>query len=230
MDSKSKAVDIQDLYNALHSLDFWSHKGFQNFRDSGYLKDILEAVESQGFNYSITIKNLSEYVFERTTFTKNTNQMSGAQVVELLKTVPTNNLSVWYSFFRIVNFLGGSSLWFEENKLTWEMRDEWREKIGLERLNPVLKNSNDIEIVFRLTGHGNVWKNSPKGYRYATVREVSGLISLPNQNERTSAIFYDGKWRELKKTKLGNISWEEIFRNPEIFFHSNVLYIPLVKL
>ena len=63
-----------------------------------------------------------------------------AQLKRLLDEIPTGThgqIAKFIRFFKPWCFIAG---WWDTNIMAWDVRDEWRENMGIARLNPILKN------------------------------------------------------------------------------------------
>ncbi len=225
MDSKNskKDVGISEIFSALISLGNWSHKGLQNFRDSGFGLDLLELIRSSSYDYT----RMSLYFINTIKFHRRTGEkgVSGSQIKELFNLVPINNSTVWIDFFNAVGSLGYSVGWWEENQPTWEDRDEWRRGLGMEPINPILKSPDgELEVIFKLDGYGEVWKKPPDGYRYANSNEITeeGIVNT----NKVVVICENGIWAIVLRERRG---FKTIIY-PVKFFRDYVPYVAIVKL
>jgi hypothetical protein len=235
MDSKnSKVVQLPEVICALLPLGKWSHKGFQNFRDSGFYWDLIESVKSPTFNYPKTLV----YLMNATEMLKRSENkdMSVDQIKEMFDSIPTDDITVWNNFFDAVGRIGPYSGWWEKNQPTWEDRDEWRKVLELKPINPKLKTPEEnLEVVFKHTGYCSPWYKPLEGYRYATFEEVvsTGLPIQEKEPILISAGLDHWYFIENKGEGIVKRNCNEIFQNSFFFlrwFRNRNMFVSIVKL
>lgn len=244
MEPKNKKVLlVSDLIQRLSVFNFWSQKSFQNLIESGILSDIAELIKLSDTNKPplnlICITGSSGY--------PRRGDVTFKQMSKAFEFISTDDLNKWNTFLDFLLYLGYSSNWWEQNKPNWEWRDEFRKEIGLEPLNPIWENAQGLKIVFKATGHCEVWKNPPEGYRYVSTEEV-------DTDNRSFELFMDFQKNVLKKVILlkSQNTWYMGVVNPDektkyVFldkgshsevivsevsyaFHHFTFFVPLVKL
>lgn len=196
--TKKEPVLVSDLNIAISATDRWSQESFQCLIESGFLHDIVESIKSPGFNEAGNKSNFNMCMMGITGilayFGKHYEGKGGitlGQLNKALELVSSSGRAIWFSFLEAIHQLSFSSVWWIENKLTWETRDEWRKRMELKPLNPVLENEAGLKIVFKSAGHCNVWKNPPEGYRYASHQEIVTVNYYVGREVLTSI---DGRW------------------------------------
>ena len=226
MEPFKKPISINDLGGLTHALQNWSSQGLQTFLESGIASDIRQALKDPWFDFN---KGL---IFSSGLSTKvqwvNNPPPTFAQFQKLLSQAPIEDRIAWGRFCALVEQLSYSITWWECIASTWEMRDEFREVLGLKALNPRIMNGDGLEIIFRRAGHCTPWKKPPTAYRYATKEEVFG-IEIPNDGEFGILAFYNEdtwQWYNARKKRPCEFSQSE----RESAFHALLFMVPLVKI
>ena len=145
--------------------------------ESGVFSDVVEASKKVDDTLSKTLID-EIFRFHKTAGRCQESAVSGgvtvAQLKRLLDEIPTGThgqIAKFIRFFKPWCFIAG---WWDTNIMAWDVRDEWRENMGIARLNPILKNSeSSTQVIFRKLGKQDVNNYPPQGYRYATPEEAS---------------------------------------------------------
>ncbi len=160
-------------------LNQWSTKGLQAFIESGLLTDLIEVAKKGVFLSNSLYKHHEEagMLLESNVI----GRVTLAQFKRLLDAVPMETRKQLMVFIRVFKEWSFTACWWNNNTMAWDVRDVWREKMGLDRLNPVLKNlESGIEVTFKKLGKQDI-KNYPlQGYRYATLEEAS-QVGVPEE-------------------------------------------------
>jgi hypothetical protein len=178
MEPKNQEVVIaRDVFPLVAALSHWSKKEFQNFFESGILHDTLQIVAQ-------------DRVINSFSFIKETNQISFSsdaggitmrQMIKFINMITLEDTVFWDKVvFSLLN-LSRTAFWWKTNKLSWQERDAWREEMGLERINFVLRSvgDNPVEVIFKRVKNEEVWTQALDGYRYATLEEIT-RTKVPN--------------------------------------------------
>ena len=100
----------------------------------------------------------------------------------------------------------------------------------LDPINIVMKSADGkLEVVFKKTGHCDVWEKPPEGYRYASALEVLS-VGFPDDRIGTLA-FENEKWKFFRYGQLVdfNNSVETLTSSISIF-QGCFFFIALIKL
>ena len=157
-----------DILALLPPVAKWSGIGFQHLIESGLLSDLFEVMRKNKVDaHNLLQKGMLGISKDRGTVTL-------MQLKRLLDVAPIRNFANLDDFIAFFKVWSDSSLWWDTNTVSWQLRDTWRDKMGLDRLNPIAKNeAHGIELVYCRKRNYRDWDSVPEGYRYATVEEVN---------------------------------------------------------
>lgn len=212
MGTQNQAFSAKKLLGLTSLILFWSSRGFQNYLESGAFHDMVEAIK-KGKPGTILFHDRSMY-----RLSDNPGDMTLGQVRKVIDLAPED---YWDKFFLSFNLWSNAAGWWEKDPVVnWELRDEWRVEMKLERLNPIrFLGLTGKHVVFRRTGHGRPPKE-PSGYRYAVLEE---LWRGDFPEELPIAINSGGNW-------VTDPVEYKIIIDPDAFFHHHAVFVPLVKL
>ncbi|MCF7844174.1 hypothetical protein K9M47_04805 [Candidatus Gracilibacteria bacterium] len=195
MGPKTQEVVIaRDIFTLVAALSYWSSEGMQNFIESGILHDVVRALKSD--DSDIKLAPFVVGSIGSVGFSKEAGNLTMKQLRKLLDIIPLEDVVIWDSLITLFQQWSQTSSWWDNNKPSWQDRDDWREGVGMERINPILKNNdadNPVAVTFRKIGNEDVWKSPPDGYRYATVEEIK-RTKVPKGYGRSTFVNTDGKW------------------------------------
>lgn len=194
-----------DILPLLPPIAKWSGQGFQHLIESGLLSDLFEVMRKNKVDaHQLLQKGMLGISKDRGTVTL-------MQMKRLLDVAPIRNSASLDNFIAFFKVWSDSSIWWDSNTLSWQLRDMWRDMMCLDRLNPIAKNEAlGIELVYCRRRNYRDWYSVPEGYRYATVEEV------------------DGASRDMKKD--GKVHWIAVFCGPQdgdpswIFYSGGVYF------
>jgi hypothetical protein len=217
----------KELPNLSYLISQWSSRGFQKFYESGAFDDMVGAVK-KGCLGTISVKSRGMI-----RLSDNPGNVSLGQIKKILEQLPEKRWKDFYFSFVSWTFTVG---WWEDEgganrPVDWLLRDEWREEMGLERINPIRPfGPHGKFVVFLSLGHSAVPAGAPAGYRIASIEELK-TIDLPGKLPIN--VFAEGKWRFVIK-RDGKFSPEGTLGSEVAdsvsFFRNNVVFVPLVKL
>lgn len=217
MEPKSNKLLAVDISNYLWYLNIWSSSGFQRFLESGIISHMAEAVKAGTGRIT---PDLEKRTGRQSWISGNIGGVSSGQLQKLLSLIPgdvTEKREFWEGF-RIWSCY--SALW-DDHVPGWYELDDWCEDMGLERINPVrLIGPHGRLLIFRRMGYGRPME-APSGYRYATREELKKVVA---PTELYIAFNFRGKWWR------GSPDFSEEIIDPGRYFHSLVVYVPIVEL
>lgn len=232
MEPNESTTSYDDLTQVITALSFWSKESMQKFLESGLPSDIKQMVSMPSIDFEIfRIEDTYRFLIDNFRSSSpasihNQSKVTLSQALKLFEFAPRDRIE-WTNFFRVMSALGQRSNFFAIRGVNFEERDSIRVLMGLSPINPVYKNDKGKEVVFRKTGHCNIWEKPPAGYRYAYIHEVPvGTIEVIDSFvvvHRNSGHY---NWKKLSIVD-GDIRTGDI--DAAMFFHNNVLYVPLVK-
>jgi len=198
-------------------ISLWSSRGFQNFWRSGVFHDMVEVVKKNKpgvISFDSGSRNMLRFSY-------NPGEVTRGQIIEILQLIPDG---CWESFRVSFGLWSQTSGWWDGNpSVNWHFRDEWREEMGLERINPVrLLGPHGKLLVFRRTGHSGPLK-LPDGYKYASLEDLK-RVETPAGESIPIVVNLQGIWGFNSGQRLVKIP------SPEQFFHDYVVFVPLVEL
>lgn len=218
-----------DIVLLLPSLAQWSNKGFQHFIESGCLSDVIEAVKSK--KCSILKVRERGMVGLAPSFERGTVKLT--QLKRLLDVVSSLKPEEFDSFVRAFKIWSIAAPLFDTNFVSWELRDDWRQEMGLRRISPVYIVGLN-RFVFKRTGHCGVWgKHPPEGYRYATYFEIgeAHIKKLESESSLSVIFFKDGHWCRPRSSTFSSVEFYFLTESEVTkYFNSSVFFIPLQKL
>lgn len=163
-----EVFSAKELPNLSYLISQWSSAGFQNFLRSGAFEDMTTAAK-EGKTGTIFIKDRGMLKFSG-----KPGDLSLGQIRIILEKIHERHWNDFYFGFASWTFTAG---WWEDNpSVGWELRDEWREEMRLETLNPVIQGIDSKKkltfFLFKRMGHSLAEVLPQPGYRYAAPEEI----------------------------------------------------------
>lgn len=217
----------KELPNLSYLLSQWSSQGFQNFLESGVLNDAVASLE-KGKAGIISVKKHGMI-----RLSESPGDMKLGQIKELLVRLPERRWNDFYFCFVSWTFTAG---WWDDDDgvhipVGWQLRDEWREEMGLERNNPVrLLGPHGRLIFFKRGGHCRVPATGTlPGFLEPDYDDLHNVHDLPD--ELPIIVRRSGHWFRIGQRK-DRFPWFDLsqIENEVEFFHQNTYFVPLVEL
>jgi hypothetical protein len=145
---------------------------------------------------------------------RNLGSVTVPQVYKLLTLAPLTDVTYWNRLIFLLFKVAQTASWWENNQPTWQLRDKWRARMNLVRINPTWKSPGElpIEVVCKKIGDEETWGNPLEGYRYATFDEV--LMTIPQGHASFKLLVHkEGYWYTGGGCPLDFSYVSECFRN-----------------
>lgn len=216
MKPKSSKFLAGDVSNYLWYLKLWSFTGFQRFLESGVISHMAEAVKAGTGKITPAFERR---IGRWSSISENIDGVSSGQLQKFFLLIP-GNIAEKEEFWEGFGIWSCYSALWDDHVPDWLELEDWREDMGLPRINPLVSNG-ELTVVFRRVGNGRPLK-LPEGYRYACPDDLA-KVETPS-GSLPIVLNVQGIWGFDFGPQLEKLS------DPDRFFHDYVVYVPIVEL